>query len=563
MTRVILAVCDALSWLVRLLGGDYPQFRAILETKLILDSRRPMVGFANRKERESGGAFTGALAFYAIIGFFLSGILWQVGSPFVGMTIVHTIVLVMLTTTLIADFTHVLLDTADNAILQPRPVSGRTFFLARTAHICTYLGLLGLSLSIVTMVMGSLRWSWLFPVVYLPTLAGGIIIAICLASLFYLVALRITNQERVRDIVLYIQILLSVFIFGGYQLLPRLIDMTHLERTRIDDSLWIYVCPPAWLAAPFDLLLGSAGRPQIVLTVFALVLPPAAMLVVTRGLAMRFNQMLAAMESTVERRAAAGLLPQRRCFAARLAAMVTRQPHLRATFEFIWTVLSRDRLFKARMYPSLAILLIIPLSMLLSDPRGFRVVMEELPSTRRYLFLLYLACVTFPPAIVQIRYSQYWQAAWVYESLPLRRPGDVLMAALLVLLLRFVLPAFLVISLVLLSIWGVRILPDIALTLLVTVALALLEGILLGRHLPFSEQMGVRESSGRLAKSLLPVLLAVVLGWLHYLLLQWPWGLPTAAVGVLLLILWLARIYRGTSWALLTAATPGPAAPAA
>jgi hypothetical protein len=163
----------------------------------------------------------------------LAGVLWRVGSPLVGMTIVHTTVLIMLTMTLIADFTNVLLDTNDNAILQPRPVSGRTLLLARTAHICIYLGLLGISLSLATMVVGTIRRSWWFVPVYLLTLDGCLMLAICVASLFYLVGLRAIGTERLRDIVLYIQILFTVLVFGVYQFLPRVVDMTRLETTRI------------------------------------------------------------------------------------------------------------------------------------------------------------------------------------------------------------------------------------------------------------------------------------------------------------------------------------------
>src|SRR5690606_3572479 len=148
----------------------------------------------------------------------------------------------------------------------------------------------------------TVRWSPFFPLVYLVTLAGGIMLAICTASLFYLVALRITHHERVRDIVLYIQILFSVFIFGGYQILPRVMDMTRREAVRLEDRMWIYFYPPAWLAAPLDLLVGQVGTPQLILTALALVCPLLALLAVSRGLATRFNQMLAAMETSMERR---------------------------------------------------------------------------------------------------------------------------------------------------------------------------------------------------------------------------------------------------------------------
>src|SRR5438876_3945782 len=110
MITIIVRCASAFSPMVRLLGGDPAQFRAILETKLTLDSRRPMIGFANRREREAGNAFTGAMVMYALIGVFLANTLWNAGSLFVGATLVHATILLMLTMTLIGDFTNVLLD---------------------------------------------------------------------------------------------------------------------------------------------------------------------------------------------------------------------------------------------------------------------------------------------------------------------------------------------------------------------------------------------------------------------------------------------------------------------
>jgi hypothetical protein len=555
MNQINRALLSASAWLAGLLGADSAQFGAILETKLTLDSRRPMIGLANRRERETGGAFRGALIFYALIGCLMGGIVWRVGSPLVGMTLVHTVVLLMLTMTLIGDFTNVLLDTTDNAVLQPRPVSGRTLFLARTAHIAVYLGLLGLSLSLVSIAIGTIRWSYWFPLVYLVTLAGCVMLAICGASLFYLIALRSIGRERVRDVVLYIQILFTVFIFGGYQFLPRLVDMAHLERVRIADQRWIYFYPPAWLAGPLDLLAQGTGireqgtgngglTPDLVLTAMAFTLPPLFLLLITRGLATRFTQMLAAMEvgsavRTVRREPFRPHSGPCRLFPVPCSLI--------PAFEFFWTILGRDRLFKQRVYPSIVMLFILPVALLFSEGNP-RAALQSLPATNRHLFLLYLACASFAPAILQLRYSPFWQAAWIYEALPIPRGGDILLPALLAVLLRFVLPGFAFLSAVLLAIWGVRILPDIALALLVTIAVALVEGMLLGRCVPFSEQFGVREGSGRMGKNLFLLAIAAGLGWGHYCLRGWTWGVPVAIALMAVLIIILGAAYRRTPW---------------
>ena len=253
---------------------------------------------------------------------------------------------------------------------------------------------------------------------------------------------------------LYIQLFFSVFIFAGSQLLPRLIDTTRLESTRIETARWIYLYPPAWVAAPLDLLAGHVHRPQIVLTLIACIVPPLAFMLVVRGLAARFHHMLAAMESgeSVQHPALStqpnlqatqhSALGTQHFLPFPLSRLMSSCPTFRSAFELFWTILSRDRLFKQRVYPSAAMLFIIPLGILLSDHRGLRVVVHELPSTNRHLFVLYLAAASFAPAILQLRYSAFWQAAWIYETPPIARPGELLAAALAVVFMRFILPAF-------------------------------------------------------------------------------------------------------------------------
>ena len=51
MIALILRLFDCFSWLLRGLGVDYPQFRAILQTKLMLDVRRPRAHSRNGATR--------------------------------------------------------------------------------------------------------------------------------------------------------------------------------------------------------------------------------------------------------------------------------------------------------------------------------------------------------------------------------------------------------------------------------------------------------------------------------------------------------------------------------
>ena len=69
------------------------------------------------------------------------------------MIVFYTYIMVMISMTLITDFSSILLDTSDNTIILPRPVDSRTLFAARLTHILLYLGQLGLGLTVIPAIV--------------------------------------------------------------------------------------------------------------------------------------------------------------------------------------------------------------------------------------------------------------------------------------------------------------------------------------------------------------------------------------------------------------------------
>jgi ABC-2 type transport system permease protein len=550
MIKLVLRLFDMVAWLIRAFGVDYPQFRAILETKLTLDSRRRMVGLHVKRQKKAGNTFAATLVFYGFMGTFVGFAVLVAGSPLVGMTVAHAFIMTMLSMALISDFSSVLLDTTDNAILQPRPVTGRTILVARIAHIVVYLASLSLSLGLVTLITGTCRWGAAFPPVFIFTLAFAIILVVCLVNLLYVAAMRLTSGERLRDIILYFQMFMTVLIVGGYQLLPRLVDMRLIRELQIDDRWWIYLFPPTWMAAPIDLLAGHLKTPQLILSAMAVVLPLAGLVVVLRVLGPRFSRALAEMDTVSKSRAAPSPVRGRNSTAQRLAGLCCRTRVGQAAFEFVWLLCSRDRQFKLRTYPSFAIIFIFPIFFLLSGHEGFREAFAGLSATKNYLFVLYMAGSVLPSTLVHLRFSDNWQAAWVYDALPVALPGEIFAAAMKALIVRFVIPAFAIVSCVTLAIWGPRIVGDLALAASATLVMCVLQGLFFGRRFPFSQAFGVTDASGRAGRTLLLVFLVpAALGFLHYRLTSRPLLVPLMIPVVLLAAVLLFRAYARTSWA--------------
>lgn len=550
MVRWILWCFDRVAFIVRLAGADYDQFHAILQAKLTLDNRRQSSGFRTNSASPRS-AFAMSLFMYAFMGIFVGVLTGMASSPLTGLTMVHSMVLVLVGMSLIADFTGVLIDTTDLAILDPRPVSGRTLLVARLAHICTYLGMLGLSLSAATMIIGAFKYGGLFPFVYMVTLVCNITLTVFLVNLFYLTALRFANVERFKDIIVYFQIAMAIMLIFGYQLLPRVVDFKALGKSDWVGAWWTYLTPPCWFAAPVELLAGSATPPVWALAAEGVLIPLLGLLLVVRFLAPGFSRSLSQLGSDVSGK---DVRLGRRCtkpLRDRLGAFLAGLPEQRVGFDLVWTMSSRDRQFKLRIYPMLAFILIWPIIMLLISEKSPSQIIADLQTGKKHLFLLYVAMFMFPMALLQIQYSTQFEAAWIYRALPLRRPGGLMVGAMKALGCRFVFPLYLVFAGGLLALIGPKVLPDVAFALCMTGVVTVTLALLMNPGLPFSANLSALQSSGQFGKNMLSMILPVIAGGGHWLLTLLPYGSFIVVVATLpaaWLCLLLTRIYAGRGW---------------
>lgn len=550
MAKIILQLVDAFSWLAGPVGVDYAQFRSILAVKLTLDGRRQWAGVAGGTGKKEKDTYVLRLIMYAFVGIMVGQAMLVTSSVLVSMTIVHAFLMVMVAMSLIADYSSILLETTDAAILLPRPVTPRTVLVARLVHVCVYLGTMTLSLALCPMIIGTIKLNALFLPVFVVTLIGSVVIVVTVVSMFYLMAARFTDVERFRDLILYAQIGMTVLFIGGYQVLPRLINMRSLRNVNIEGRLWTYFFPPAWLAGPLDLAAGNWRTPQLILTGLACLIPAVSFGLVVRVLAPGFHRLLARPEQArPAARPIGGGSSVRSAIVRVLGRAVARDRIERAAFELIWQVSSRDRQFKLRTYPGVAFALIFGLAYAFSNVKGgFVEGLASLAQTQKHLLLLYMACVMAPSAMIHLRFSDQYQAAWIFRSLPVARPGQIMSAGLKVVFIRFVLPAFCVVAIVTLGIWGTRIATDVVVAACAVTFVVLLAGRLFARAIPFAEKFGAREGSGQFFKSILMLGLPAGLGGLHYLCVSQRILLLPAIPVLLAAAGLLARSYARTDW---------------
>jgi len=533
MTDFILNIIDLFKWLFRLLKVDYEKFRIILWTKLTDDNRQEKSIVQRKGKKQMSNSLAWVVFVYAFMGIFAGLMLLGIQDLFVSMILVFAIIMVMTAVALISDFTSVLLDTTDNAILLPRPVDSRTLVVARLAHIMIYIMLITLSVSAASILIGTVKFGPVFTVVFFICLILSVLFVVFVANVFYLLLMKISSGEHFRDIILYFQIFMAAFAMGSYQLLPRLIEFDSLKNFTFPIQWWTYLVPPAWMAAPIDAAVtGDLSSPKLVLSLLGLLVPVMSVVIVIRFLAPGFSLSIARMEiaessgdkDQKKRR-------ERRNLPAFFSRLFTFNPTERAAFQLSWWLSSRDRKFKLKTYPTFGYMLIIAFVLTLFEEGEILQKIQALPSTQKYIIFLYIGCILIPIVVLAQRFSDQYEAAWIYHALPFSRPGDILKGSLKAMIFKYGLSVFIPLMILVILVWGPQVIDDIVLAFMNLIISSLVLAFIGKSDLPFSRRYGGAAERQRGLSGFLMFLIPAALGLIHWGMTFIPYAIP---VGILI-----------------------------
>jgi hypothetical protein len=534
-----LFLVDRLAVPIARMGVDYKQFRALLAVKLMLDGRRQH-GWVQGTKRMT--PLTWSLIVHAAMGVGVAFLPFMVASPLTAITLGLSVVMVMLAFDLVADYSGVLLDATETTVLAARPVTSRTLLAARLAHIGNYLAMYVGALAAATCIAGTLRWGVRFLPAYLVSLLQAVVLVLAAVVIVYLVLMRVMSRERLRDAIMYAQLAMTVLTVSAYYM-SSAVDLRG--GPPLEDRPWIYFYPPAWLAGLPALALGRTDAVAIILCVAGWI---AVLL-----LAFLAVRLAPGFRVAGAGEGAAGPAPRSSRVAPLLARWMTSSAAGRAVFELVWALASRDRPFKTRTYPALLAIVLFVVAFTSLARSGVWGAQFQQTHANMHLFFLYYAILVIPTPILMVIYADRPEAGWVYRGMPIDRPGTALVAGLQVLFIRYVLPVFATVAALVLSLWGWRVILDVALALAVSVLVTFCFGMVTGRRLPFSAPPP-GGASGTTAGAVVGGMgLVLVLGVAHWLLLRvetlpQPWPV-ISAIPVILILAWLAsRACAATRW---------------
>lgn len=551
MIKIYLKFLKLLKPIFNILKVDFEQLLAIVEVKLKMDNRRPRLNQAtNQKESNSTLWFT--MGLYALISSFVGSIIFSSNLIIAPYSLVFGYIMFMLGMILISDFSAVLLDSNDNAILLPRPIDANTMLIARIVHIMLYLLSLMLALSLPACIFTGIKYGFIASITFLIINVLSLILIVFITNIFYLVLMKFTSEERLRNIINYSQIVFTILLTIGYQFVGKLVSIESIGGdTEIGFNWWHVLLPPVWMGNFMEAIVNnnfsSIKLCFILLTIF---MPILALLALKKySFSNTFNEKIAGMD-IANRNSDIKSNPSKTSFVESISSIFTGSAIEKGAFEFVWKFTARDRKFKLRIYPSMAYMLIYPF-IIINNSQGDGSISQRLTHLQNSpfsaLILIYLSLMMMMTIQMQITQTEEYKAAWIYEIAPLRQPGHLLSGAFKAVLVKFILPIIIICFLIIIAVWGITYLDDLLFGLFTITNLNLLLNIGTKNQLPFSITVTVKAGGGFL-KVIGYTLMAFLIGFSHYFLMKVPYVISILAVFQFVLMLYLLKKYKELGW---------------
>jgi hypothetical protein len=509
---------------VEAFGADADQWRALVRTGLRLDFRRPALDVRRRTRAERGpiGALLGSLLLYGVSGIFFGMLALFVTDLLVAGTLVMSAIMFMVAATILVEFHAVVISPDDCAVLGHLPISSRTYFAARLANLLFYVLILATALGLPSMLAffvevrsPSTRFR---PLVGLAGIAGvyvgAVTVALAMVGL-YAGLLRVISPSRLKRVLTYVQVGLSMTIYGSYLFLPQIMTRKSLAGLAGARSPWMFADPASWFACYLTLASGSFGLAEVAGALASVAFLAGLGTMAFRYLSLDYSERLAALVTDSEPRHAPTAAPKRpwlfRGGEGRAVALLVRNQ------------------FKQDMKFRLGVLSIFPLTLFyfLYGLRGGPMPDPFLGADKGagQWFLLHFAMLAFPMMLLpNLSRSDAFRASWIFYASPASK------ARLILGMKNFVLAYFVAPYLVLIAVLMAFYFASLAHVVIHVSVLALIGNITLLvairmlPYLPFSRPIQKGEQSARYLSLFLVT--SLIAGVLFPVLTIWVYRTP-------------------------------------
>lgn len=510
----ILKFLDKINFIFEKLGIDYITMRKILQLKLTMDERRVPTIMSNKKKPEEGNSFKNSLLIYAFLGLFNALIMFMSAPIFYKMNIAFGVIIFMVMTTMISDFSSELLDVKDKNILMPRPIDHKTINAAKMLHIFIYLFTITMAISLPTLIAGTFKYGILFFIIFLIELIFISGVVIFFTSVLYCLILMFFDGEKLKDVINYFQIMLSIIMLVAYQFMGRLFDIVDVKIS-YNPSWWNYLIPSTWFSAPFTLIIDhNYSSYYVIFAIMGLLIPIIAFMSYTKVVVPYFENNLQKLNNSSGK----GKILERKERRIRNISLLACGNSLEAVFfRFTHNMLSNERKQKLKLYPNFAFSVVMPFIFMLNNFERRKTLAQAFQSISngKYYLFLYISTVMIASSILFMSVSEKYKAAWIYKALPIETPKTIFKASIKAFILKYIVPVYVFESFIFILIYGFRITPDLILIFINMLILIMIIFMSSKKELPFYKELQYTQDGNGLGVVLLSFLFAGLCAGVH------------------------------------------------
>lgn len=540
----ILKFLDKFKSIFEKTGINYTVMRRLLQLMLIMDGRKTITAMANKdsKDNKEVSPFKSYLISYGIIGLLIMVSLIVPYPVFYKMSIVFGMIIFMVMTTMISDFSTVLLDIKDKIILVPRPIDSKTLNTAKTLHILIYLATITAVIAGPSLIAGTIIYGALFFIIFLVQLVFVTAFVIFLTSILYYLILHFFDGEKLKDIINYFQILLSIVMTIGYQFIGRVFDIFKMNVT-FSPKWWVYLIPPVWFAAPYSIFIEHNRQYiYILLSILSVLIPVLLLVLYYSKVSPYFERNLQKLASTNEKKA--GFIEKKKEFKRKLWKILCPERVENAFFRFTCSMISNERQLKLKLYPNLAYAAVFPLITMFSGFSRSKSIASFFTEISRapYYLTMYISVILLSGMFTILYTSENYKGAWIYKLLPVESPSQVYRGFIKGYILKCIFPVFLFVGIIFFMIYGINFLPHFAAMFINLIILNIISFKIYEKSLPFSLEnyLQQKQKGGCLIYIIASIYCGVNAG-IEYFLGKTRFGLP---IYIAVLLITMASLWK-------------------
>jgi ABC-2 type transport system permease protein len=490
-------------------GANFKQVCQLVDLKLLLDNRKSNPN-SSRQSKDPNNTLLRQSILYVFVGTMLSLMFLKSNDLFLITFSSHIYLMVMVAISMLTEYSVSLFDTRDNNLLIPLPANGQTLGWARVLHIMVYLLLLTMSLILPSVVMTGIKFGIVTSLLLLVSAILNTVFTLFFTIFFYLGLMKFTSGDKLKDVMMYIQVGLTIAIMIGYQFGPRYLMNNEVANQTVQHGWYFLLIPPAWFSMLSSIM---ENHENIIIpgSILAVLVPIISMLFIGKKLFYGFENKLSQLSSgdVSNSKADNKKRQNENGFWFQMVSLILGVPKNELPlFRLMWKLTGRERLFKQSILPMIAYMVVIPLFSILT--------VKNLGDIQtKYLTFLYFTVMTSSMIPFVISIGNNTQTIWIYRSIPAIKPASVISNSLKAAFGKFFVPIFFIMVLPLFYFKGVKAIADIITIFLFNYFAAYAILLFQAPAMPFSQTRAAAQGGKTALRMMLIIFIAFPIGMLH------------------------------------------------